>query len=221
LRLVERFLTKEEAWEASKEILNTIKPEADLGKFVMRATRSLPSNLRLLGQCLLLGFLLTPVMAVGQSFEDTLRLAEEGNADAQGNLGYMHVTGEGVPQDHAEAVKWYRLAADQGLAEAQYNLGVSYYDGPQNYAEAEKWFRLAAGQGFANANFNLGVMYAIGQGVSVNYATAYAWFNIAAAFGHEDEISNRSASEARMTLSQIAEAQQLSTEFFERIQGNR
>jgi len=224
----------------------------------MKITRTLHSNLHLLGKCLLLGFLLTPVMAVGQSFEDTLRLAEEGNADAQGNLGYMYVTGEGVPQDHAEAVrwyrlaadqglaeaqsmlgmlyyygllgvpednveavKWYRLAADQGLAEAQYNLGVSYYDGPQNYAEAEKWFRLAAGQGFANANFNLGVMYAIGQGVSVNYATAYAWFNIAAALGHEDAISNRSAAEARMTPSQIAEAQQLSTEFFERIQGNR
>jgi len=60
--------------------LNTIKPViADLGKLVMKRTRTLPSSLRLFGQCLLLGFLLTPVMAVGQAFEDTLRLAEEAN----------------------------------------------------------------------------------------------------------------------------------------------
>ena len=46
---------------------------------------------------------------------------------------------EGVPQNYAEAVKWYRLAADQGDASAQFNLGVMYDKGqgvPQDYAEA-------------------------------------------------------------------------------------
>ncbi len=38
----------------------------------------------------------------------------------------MYDNGQGVPQDYAEAVKWYRLAAEQGYAYAQYNLGVMY-----------------------------------------------------------------------------------------------
>ena len=60
-------------------------------------------------------------------------------------------------------MKWFRLAADQGDASAQYNLGFMYADGrgvPQNYAEALKWYRLAADQGHASAQFNLGLMYA-------------------------------------------------------------
>ena len=45
--------------------------------------------------------------------------AEQGNAAAQGNLGRMYANGEGVPEDDAEAVRWYRLAAEQGYAAAQ------------------------------------------------------------------------------------------------------
>ena len=60
--------------------------------------------------------------------------------------------GEGVAKDAAEAVKWYRKAAEQGFAAAQYNLGVCYYSGEgvaKDAAEAVKWFRKAAEQGFA------------------------------------------------------------------------
>ncbi len=53
-------------------------------------------------------------------------LANEGDADAQYNLGLMYDGGKGVPLDDAEAVKWYRLAADQGDADAQTNLGLMY-----------------------------------------------------------------------------------------------
>ena len=52
-----------------------------------------------------------------------------GTPDAQNNLGVMYANGEGVPEDDAEAVRWYRLAADQGDADAQYNLGVMYANG--------------------------------------------------------------------------------------------
>ena len=56
---------------------------------------------------------------------DALRVrAEAGDAGAQNDLGFMYDTGEGVPQDDAEAARWYRLAADQGHAGAQYNLGA-------------------------------------------------------------------------------------------------
>ena len=81
------------------------------------------------------------------------------NADAQYNLGRKYANGEGVPQDDAEAVRWYRLAAEQGNAGAQYNLGVRYDTGrsvPQDHAEAVRWYRLSAEQGIAAAQLNLG-----------------------------------------------------------------
>ena len=53
----------------------------------------------------------------------------------------MYDKGEGVPQDYANALKYYTLAADQGLADAQFNLGSMHYKGdgvPQDYADAMK-----------------------------------------------------------------------------------
>ena len=66
-------------------------------------------------------------------------LAEQGDADAQHNLGFMYGEGRGVPQDYKEAVHWYRRAAAQGHAEAQAKLGQMYGAGwgvPQDYKEA-------------------------------------------------------------------------------------
>ena len=62
----------------------------------------------------------------------------------------MYENGQGVPQDKAEAVEWYRLAAEQGDANAQNNLGFMYGNGrgvPQDYVEAHKWYNLAASNG--------------------------------------------------------------------------
>ena len=55
-----------------------------------------------------------------------------------------------MPQDYAEAVKWFRKAAEQDCAIAQSNLGVMYARGngvPQDYVQAHKWFNLAALRG--------------------------------------------------------------------------
>jgi TPR repeat protein len=86
---------------------------------------------------------------------DALRArAEQGDVEAQNNLGLMYDNGEGVPQDYAEVVRWYRLAAEQGLASAQFNLGLMYdtgYGVPEDDAEAMRWHRLAADQGQAQA----------------------------------------------------------------------
>ena len=57
------------------------------------------------------------------------RLAEQGDADSQYSLARMHITGEGVREDDAEAMKWFRLAAAEGNARAQYSLGGMYDDG--------------------------------------------------------------------------------------------
>ncbi len=74
-------------------------------------------------------------------------LAEQGNADAQYNLGHLSEIGDGVPLDDAEAVRWIRLAAEQGNADAQYNLGARYAYGsgvPQDDVQAHIWYNLAA-----------------------------------------------------------------------------
>jgi hypothetical protein len=84
----------------------------------------------------------------------TADLAAAQDADAQYNLGELYKDGRGVPQDYAEAARWFRKAADQGNAEAQNNLGELSKDGrgvPQDYAEAARWFRKAADQGHADA----------------------------------------------------------------------
>jgi TPR repeat protein len=89
------------------------------------------------------------------SLEDTRLLAELGDPAAQHNMGVMHESGEGVPQDDKEAVRWYRLSAAQGAAYAQTNLGLMYGEGrgvDKDYQEAIRWFRLAAEEGLLPHN---------------------------------------------------------------------
>ena len=118
---------------------------------------------------------------------------EANNALAQFNLGAMYDKGEDVPENNAEAVKWYRKAADQGNAVAQSNLGDMYVKGegvPENHAEAVKWFRKAADQGNAAAQNSLGVMYVKGEGVPENHAEAVKWYRKAADQGNGAAQSN-------------------------------
>ena len=65
-------------------------------------------------------------------------------------LGKMYINGQGVPQDSKTAVQWYRLAAEQGRAEAQGNLGVLYALGRgvlKDYVYAHMWGNIAASNG--------------------------------------------------------------------------
>ena len=107
----------------------------------MERTRSLPSSLRLIGQLLLLGFFLTPVMAIGQDseFAETLRLAQEGNAAAQYNLGFMYLIGEGVPINYVTAYAWFNVAAVSGSERASKNRSiVEQHMTPTQIGEAQK-----------------------------------------------------------------------------------
>jgi len=128
-----------------------------------------------------------------QALRQLQSLAEQGNAGAQSNLGYMYYSGEGVPKDPVEAVKWFRKAADQGDADAQTNLGIMY-EGvkgvSRDLAEALKWYRKAADQGNADAQNHLGYYYSRGMYtrgddlVSEDPAEAVKWFRKAADQGH-------------------------------------
>jgi TPR repeat protein len=104
-------------------------------------------------------------------------------AEAQYNLGSLYDRGEGIPQDDAQSLYWYRKAADQGNAPAQIKLGDRYQD--QNWsarddAQAVRWYRLAADQGFALARYRLGLMYATGRGVEQDFVQAAVWYQMAA-----------------------------------------
>src|SRR5271166_2648705 len=111
--------------------------------------------------------------------------SEKGRRGERGQATVAQRLAPRLPVD--EAVKWYRFAAAQGLAEAQYSLGVIYERGrgaAQNSTEAVKWYRLAAAQGFAAAQYNLGMMLYDGIGVSKDFAEAARLFLLAATQGH-------------------------------------
>jgi TPR repeat protein len=81
------------------------------------------------------------------AYREWLPLAEEGDAEAQYNLGNLYYLGQGVAQSKVTAATWYRRSAEQGFAEAQYNLAVMYTNGegvPQNNILAYALFDLAA-----------------------------------------------------------------------------
>jgi len=96
-------------------------------------------------------------LAEGSPLEDVRSCAEQGYANAQGRLGVMYFRGDGVPEDDAEAVRWYRLAAEQGDAYAQTSRGVMYVVGdgvPEDMVLAHMWWSLAAAQGNEGAREN-------------------------------------------------------------------
>ena len=135
----------------------------------------------------------TVVTSTPMSLLEIIQKANGGDASTQFALGEFYFFGEGVVQNHAEAVKWWRKAAEQGYAEAQHNLGVCYDNGEgvvQNHAEAVKWYRKAAEQGYAEAQLNLGVCYAKGEGVVQNHAEAVKWWRKAAEQGYAEAQHN-------------------------------
>ena len=80
------------------------------------------------------------------AFNEWKPLAEQGDAGAQHNLGWMYGNGKGVLKDDKQAVKWYQKAADQGNASAQYNLGAMYADSTvvlKDLSKAKYWIKKA------------------------------------------------------------------------------
>ena len=142
-------------------------------------------------------------------------LADQGDVDAQKDLGVMYFTGQGVPQDYDEAVKWYTLSAESGNVVAQANLAEIYYKGqgvPQDSDEAARWLRLVAKQGDAPAQRNLGVMYSNGDGVPRSNIMAHMWYEIASTNGHSEADELRDERAGLMNSADISKAQQMARE---------
>ncbi len=126
-----------------------------------------------------------------------------------------------MPQDYAEAGKWYRLAAEQGDEIAQWYVGNLYRNGQgvtQDFATAAEWYRKSAMQGYAFAQDFLGDLYSEGRGVAQDYVLAYMWYSLAAANKILVELDKaaagkRDAIAAKMSPEQIAKAQKLVSEW--------
>ena len=81
---------------------------------------------------------------------DYRKAAKQDSDATQFSLGVCYVKGDGVPQDYAEAAKWFRLSAEQGNANAQKNLGILYclgYGVQKDTKEGMRWLKKARDQG--------------------------------------------------------------------------
>jgi TPR repeat protein len=111
-------------------------------------------------------------------------LSGRGDADAQEKLGSLYAEGYSIDKNEKEAVKWWKKAAAQGNAAAQYELGIAYHEGSGGLSQSDKkaleWFRKAALQDEPRAELNVGIAYYHGIGVDKDVAEAMKWFQRAA-----------------------------------------
>ena len=151
-----------------------------------------------------------------EGIKEIIQSAEQGNANAQRELGVMYYFGDGVPQDYKEAFKWYSKSAAQGTAAAQGALATLYYHGEgvsRDYKEAMKWYSKSAEQGYAKAQVMLGYMYYHSEGAQQDYVLAHMWFNLAAVQGSVYASEFMDITAGKMTTAQIEEAQKLAREW--------
>jgi V8-like Glu-specific endopeptidase len=115
-----------------------------------------------------------------------------------------------VARNAAEAITWYRKAADQGLGVAQHFLGIAYVNGEgvrPDDAEAARWFARAAVQGFSQAQYMLGLMTMDGRAVPRDPVQGYAWVVMAGRGGVRS--AARVAQKMALTEAQRAQAQEI------------
>ncbi len=110
--------------------------------------------------------------------------AFEGIPEAQHDMGAIYVAGHGqIKQNLERAVLWFTEAANNGVANAKYNLGVLYHQGmgvPTSVEKAMELYAQAADLGHPEAQYNLGIASIEGIGVPYNPRHAAAYFEAAA-----------------------------------------
>ena len=112
--------------------------------------------------------------------------AEEGMAEAQMVLAKWRYDGSVLPEDHAEAVRWYGMAANQGNVEAMMALGRMLNEGdgvPKDARKGCDWYVSAARKGKAEAFLELGKIFETGAGVKADMEKAIWLYKEAAGRG--------------------------------------
>jgi TPR repeat protein len=115
--------------------------------------------------------------------------AEAGDADAQLRVGAAYDYGKGAPRDASEAMKWYRLAAERGNADAQNSVG-SVLQAEKRYEEALPWYEKASAQGHALATNNLAYLHDLGLGVKQDRHKGFELYSRAADLGWAEAMWN-------------------------------
>jgi hypothetical protein len=105
--------------------------------------------------------------------------AEQGDPQAQTQVGFMYETGRGLPQDYMAAVYWYRRAAEQGFPRAMHQLGLMYDKGQgvaEDYVVAHKWLNLAAAGAEGNdREYFLRIRNAVANKMTIAQQTEAQW----------------------------------------------
>ena len=115
-------------------------------------------------------------------------LAKCNVSGAQVKAGRMYTYGEGVKENHKEAVKWYKKAIGNHSVMAKYWLGYMYQWGQgvkQDRKKAAEWWIKAADQGHLTSQWYLGSIYRDGKYVDQNHEKAIHYWTLAAKQGHE------------------------------------
>jgi cell division septation protein DedD len=139
--------------------------------------------------------------AFGRAIEIWRPLANQGDPDAQFNMGQAYKLGRGVPADLAIAQSWYQKAAQQGHPQAQANLGLILFQNG-NRPGAMPWLRKAADAGDPRAQYVLGTAYFNGDLVGKDWVRAYAMMSRAASAGLPQAATNLAAMDNLIPLAQ-------------------
>lgn len=113
--------------------------------------------------------------------------AEGGMAEAQMLLAKWRYDGSVLPEDHAEAARWYGMAANQENVEAMMALGRMLIEGngvPRDIRKGSEWYVAAARKGDAEAYFQLGRIFEDGEGVNTDRGKALKLYIEAAKRGN-------------------------------------
>jgi TPR repeat protein len=144
-----------------------------------------------------------------QAVEWWVRAAEQGHADAMGNLGVMYTEGSGVPRNDLKGVDWLRRASAAGNVHAEYNLGKMYAEGrgvrKQSYKRAAEHYTKAADAGMAVARTALGDLYFAEHLVSSNKAGAAQAASYTTAKFHYQKAAKQGDQAAMLQLGEIYE----------------
>jgi len=131
--------------------------------------------------------LIQPDQQLPPAIQEIERDAFNGIPEAQHDLAAIYTAGHaGVKQNYDRAAFWFEQAANAGIANARYNLGVLYHQGlgvRSDINKAIKWYRGAADLGHPEAQYNLGIAYIEGIGVNYNPELAARNFESAARQG--------------------------------------
>lgn len=118
--------------------------------------------------------------------------------------------------EYTTAARFFSPLAEQGVASAQFYLGVMHEKGRgvrQDYQTALMWFRKAAAQGYIGPQSNLGLLYERGRGVRKDLVRAFMWYSLAGAMLPGDEgkaaLTHRDQLISHMNVSQIEQAQEM------------